>query len=66
MECRIKGENQGILVKTKVKIQMEQGRGIVGGKSSAFTTPPLDIPPFITLAQSANNQIMRIRMLSSM
>jgi len=31
IECRTKGENQGILEKIKVKIRMEQGRGIVGG-----------------------------------
>jgi len=40
IECRIKGENQGILAKTKVKTQMGQGRGIVVGKSSSFTSTP--------------------------
>jgi len=41
-ECEIKGENQGISAKTKVKTRMGQGRWIVGGKSSSFTTSPFE------------------------
>jgi len=40
IECRFEEENQGILAKTKVETRMEHERGIVGGKSSSFTSPP--------------------------
>jgi len=42
IECNFVRENQRILARLRSKTWMGQGREIVGGKSSSFTTPSFE------------------------
>jgi len=42
IECKFVRENQGILARLRAETRMGQGREIVGGKSSSFTSPSFE------------------------
>ena len=47
---------KGILAKSLVKTQMGQGRGIIGGKSSSFTTPPFEYSSISSECKQPNHE----------